>query len=212
MFNKIMNFLEKNDIVISSLLFYNIDELGITYEEFYYLSYFLNQKDLILNVTKITEDLKKANKEILEVINSLTEKNIIELKDCENYEQIIDLSNLYKKMTLLIAEENEVIEEVDIKAEFVKALKRKLDTREEMIIDAWREVGYPDELILLAIEETSYSGFISINTIDSILGDWINKGLRTREEVMNSRKMESIEQDMDVFFDDDDSAWFVETI
>ena len=51
------------------------------------------------------------------------------------------------------------------------------------IINAWRDMGYKEETILLALKEASYNEVYNIPYIDKILNNWDKKGIKTEADV-----------------------------
>ena len=53
----------------------------------------------------------------------------------------------------------------------------------KIIIGAWTEKGFKEELILGALKEAVYNGVTSLRYIDKILYEWQKKGYKTMKEV-----------------------------
>ena len=56
------------------------------------------------------------------------------------------------------------------------------------IINSWKDNGYTDELITLALKEATYNGVSSLRYIDKIIYEWGKKGIKTKEDVEKNRK------------------------
>ena len=56
------------------------------------------------------------------------------------------------------------------------------------IINAWIENGTSEETIKLALREATYNGVSNLRYIDKIISEWSKKGIKTKEDVENSRK------------------------
>ncbi|MEG0138042.1 MAG: DnaD domain protein [Bacilli bacterium] len=111
------------------------------------------------------------------------------VKENDDIRQIINLDELYKKLTYLVVEEEDIIEtpKVDIKKEFEQAFKRDLIAREKKIIDAWKMVGYSDDFVLAGLKEAIYNGQINLTYVDTILDNWDKQGFKTEEDILKSK-------------------------
>ena len=216
MFNKVNNLIKGKDLIISNILFYNYEKLELNFEDLYYLTYLMNNS-LEFDISKICSDLNKKPKDIIKVINKLDEMDILDIeiiKKSENdIKEIISLEKLYKKLTFLIVEKEDKIEEkVDLENEFKDVFKRDLTPREKQILNAWKSVGYNDLFILEGLKEAKYNGELSVSYIDNVLDRWQNQGITTKEDVIKSKTIDlskPIESD-DVIEVDDDYDWMNE--
>lgn len=216
MFNKVNNLIKGKDLIISNILFYNYEKLELNFEDLYYLTYLMNNS-LEFDISKISSDLNKKPKDIIKVINKLDEMDILDIeiiKKSENeIKEIISLEKLYKKLTFLIVEKEDKIEEkVDLENEFKDVFKRDLTPREKQILNAWKSVGYNDLFILEGLKEAKYNGELSVAYIDNVLDRWQNQGITTKEDVIKSKTIDlskPIESD-DVIEVDDDYDWMNE--
>lgn len=216
MFNKINNLIKGKDLIISNILFYNYEKLELNFEDLYYLTYLMNNS-LEFDISKICSDLNKKPKDIIKVINKLDEMDILDIeiiKKGENdIKEIISLEKLYKKLTFLIVEKEDKIEEkVDLESEFKDVFKRDLTPREKQILNAWKSVGYNDLFILEGLKEAKYNGELSVAYIDNVLDRWQNQGITSKEDVIKSKTIDlskPIESD-DVIEVDDDYDWMNE--
>lgn len=216
MFNKVNNLIKGKDLIISNILFYNYEKLELNFEDLYYLTYLMNNS-LEFDISKISSDLNKKPKDIIKVINKLDEMDILDIEIIKNSDsdikEIISLEKLYKKLTFLIVEKEDKIEEkVDLESEFKGVFKRDLTPREKQILNAWKSVGYNDLFILEGLKEAKYNGELSVAYIDNVLDRWQNQGITTKEDVIKSKTIDlskPIESD-DVIEVDDDYDWMNE--
>lgn len=216
MFNKVNNLIKGKDLIVSNILFYNYEKLELNFEDLYYLTYLMNNS-LEFDISKICSDLNKKPKDIIKVINKLDEMDILDIeiiKKGENdIKEIISLEKLYKKLTFLIVEKEDKIEEkVDLESEFKDVFKRDLTPREKQILNAWKSVGYNDLFILEGLKEAKYNGELSVAYIDNVLDRWQNQGITSKEDVIKSKTIDlskPIEND-DVIEVDDDYDWMNE--
>ena len=216
MFNKVNNLIKGKDLIISNILFYNYEKLELNFEDLYYLTYLMNNS-LEFDISKICSDLNKKPKDIIKVINKLDEMDILDIeiikKGESDIKEIISLEKLYKKLTFLIVEKEDKIEEkVDLENEFKDVFKRDLTPREKQILNAWKSVGYNDLFILEGLKEAKYNGELSVAYIDNVLDRWQNQGITSKEDVIKSKTIDlskPIESD-DVIEVDDDYDWMNE--
>ncbi len=216
MFNKVNNLIKGKDLIISNILFYNYEKLELNFEDLYYLTYLMNNS-LEFDISKISSDLNKKPKDIIKVINKLDEMDILDIeiikKSDNDIKEIISLEKLYKKLTFLIVEKEDKIEEkVDLENEFKDVFKRDLTPREKQILNAWKSVGYNDLFILEGLKEAKYNGELSVAYIDNVLDRWQNQGITSKEDVIKSKTIDlskPIESD-DVIEVDDDYDWMNE--
>ena len=216
MFNKVNNLIKGKDLIINNILFYNYEKLELNLEDLYYLTYLMNNS-LEFDISKICSDLNKKPKDIIKVINKLDEMDILDIeiikKGESDIKEIISLEKLYKKLTFLIVEKEDKIEEkVDLESEFKDVFKRDLTPREKQILNAWKSVGYNDLFILEGLKEAKYNGELSVAYIDNVLDRWQNQGITSKEDVIKSKTIDlskPIESD-DVIEVDDDYDWMNE--
>ena len=186
MHDKIKNLLLEKDINIPKLLFYNLDKLDITFEEFYYLVYFINNDNNKFDLGKVSLELSKKPKDILKVINDLNEKKLLKLevvKEDITYE-ILNLKSLYDKLVFLIIDKQEKEEpKIDLIKEIEKVFKRNLIAREKKIVSAWAMAGYNDDFVLAGLKEAEYNKEYSLTYIDTILDNWEKQGLKNQKDL-----------------------------
>lgn len=207
MFENVLNLLKKRNLVVPGSLFFNLSKLGINYDEFYFLTYVINLSNLEFDMVKIGKELGIKPKEVLKLVNDLSEKDLLKLdiiKRDLDVSEYMNIDGLYRKIAFLTIdkEEDEKIEKT-IYDEFEKEFKRPLTPREFQIINTWKEVGYLDETILLALKEASYNDVFSIAYIDKILNNWDKKGIRTKEDVEKSREEYSKKKEEIISLDED---------
>lgn len=190
MTEKIKNIISSKDIVIPKILFENYKKLGITSDELIYIIYLMNNSD-IFNPKQISNDLSMKLSEVMNIMETLSSKGIIklELKKIGNIRnEYINLDGLYSKLTFNILNEEEVVEKTSIYDIFEKEFARTISPMEYEIINAWIENGTSEETIKLALREATYNGVSNLRYIDKIISEWSKKGIKTKEDVENSRK------------------------
>jgi len=103
--SKVMDILKSRDFVVPSFLLRNYSALGINAEMTLLLIYLINLKEpIVCDYQKISLDLNKNIKEVMNNINELVEKKLlrIELKKNSNskLEEYISLELFYDKVFL----------------------------------------------------------------------------------------------------------------
>lgn len=192
MMEKVINLIENGTVNCPRLLLLNYKELKMTSDELILIIYLLNESD-IFNPKKIADDMKLKMAEVLELVNGLEEKGIltISVRKVNNLrEDYIDFKNLYSKLSFLIINENIVKNEE--KQEnlfdcFEREFARTLSPVEYELINGWKEIGYSEELIILALKEAVFNGVTNLRYIDKILYEWKRKGINTKEDVEKNK-------------------------
>lgn len=187
---QIIELLKSMNYQISRELLFNYKSLNITERELIIIIYLINQSSNIYNPKQISSDLKMDLNTIFEEINSLCEKNIIkiEMKRINKVlSETINLDLLYEKIAFSL---NQVDEKKDsnLYSVFETEFGRTLSPMEYEIINSWKDTGYTDELIILALKEATYNGVSNLRYIDKIIYEWGKKGIKTKEDVDKNRK------------------------
>lgn len=190
---KIISLLENGTINCPRLLLLNYKSLKITSEELILIIYLLNESD-VFNPKKIADEMHLKMADVLELVNSLEEKGILSISVRKNNnlrEDFIDFKNLYNKLSFLIINENIVSDE---KLEenlfdcFEHEFARTLSPVEYELINGWKDIGYSEEIIILALKEAVFNGVTNLRYIDKILYDWKRKGLNTKEAIEKNKR------------------------
>ncbi len=193
MFDKVLNLVKTRNLVVPGTIFFHVNELGISYEELYILTYVINLDNLEFDMVKMSEELNMKPKELLVIVNSLVEKDYLKLdvikNEC-NAGEYFNLDGIYRKLAFNIIgkEEEKVALPATLYDEFEQEFKRPLTPMEFQIIDAWKEVGYTSELIILALKEATYNGAYSVTYIDKVLSAWDKKGIKTATDVEKNKQ------------------------
>ena len=191
--NQVLELLKNKDLYLPRILLTSYRKLNITDLEFIVLIYLLNCDNLIYNPKLISSDLNIDKIQVLELINSLIEKNIIniEIVKKDNIRcELINLDLLYEKMAFCIINGTDNIKSVkeEVYEKIEKELGRGLTSTDYETINGWLDIGCTEELIMCAIKEAVYNGKYNINYIDRIIYEWNKKGLKTKEDVEKNKK------------------------
>jgi len=202
--SQIIELLKNINYQVSKELLFNYKKLNITDSELIILIYLINQTSNTYNPKQIGNDLKLELNNVLELINSLCEKNIIkiEMKKINNIRsEVISLDSLYEKIAFALTEVEEK-NDSNLYGVFETEFGRTLSPMEFEIINGWLDNGYTEELIKLALKEATYNGVSNLRYIDKIIYEWGKKGIKTKEDVENNRKQfknNNINKNKDLF-------------
>lgn len=195
MLEKVITLLKDQSITIPKLLLTSYKELKLTDLEFIFITYLLNS-NRVLDPKKISNELGLELPQVLELVSSLEDKDILKIETFQNKnirEEKLTFDGLYQKLAFLVVNEKiENKEEINLFDLFEREFGRTLSPMEYEIIGGWKEVDFKDELIVLGLKEAIYNGVTNLRYIDKILYEWKKKGIKTSEDV-NREKKEFIE-------------------
>lgn len=211
---------KQGHVVIPIYFLQQFKKLKITMEEFVFLMYLYRFGDkTVFNPSKYSEDLNIESMKILEMIDSLSEKKLIQVDVLKNEkglrEEVILLEGFYRKLSLLMVEdtnERQSNYQSNIYEIIEKEFGRTLSPIEYEIIKAWLDNDYSEELIKEAIKEATFSGVSNLRYIDKILYEWNRVGVKTVKDVEARRKKrvqrKDEEEDSKIDLDMVDWDWF----
>ncbi len=186
MVGKVIDILRNSNWVVPKELILNYKKMELDEKSLIVLIYLINCKESIYNPKKICEDLSMDLNEVLVIVNSLKEKELISLKfqKIEKFrEEVIEVDKLYEKLAYKMLDEEE--KQVDNKLfdVFEKEFGRALSPMEFEILSKWQENGFSEEMIKLALSEAVYNGVFNLRYIDKILFEWKRKNINTKEDL-----------------------------
>ena len=213
----ILDIMKTNNIVIPSYLLKTYKKLNISEKELIFLSYLITFNDKVLFDinTPITEDCTLVAKwkfsistalsipEIMELIDSLTSKNIITMvtdkKETGMIREYLDISSLYDKIIVMILNESETEskETSTIYDVIEKEFGRCLSPIEYETIKGWLDSNISEDLIKEALKEAILNGVNNLKYIDRILYEWNKKGYKKPSDVVKKRQVK--EEKIDLF-------------
>lgn len=217
---KLMELLKKNNFVVPCYLFQLRDKLTDSLDEFILLCYLMNNSSKFsFNPEKIVSDLNYSLEMVMEYMDSLSDKGLINIEVSKNdkgiMEEYVSLDLLYEKITsLLINELNDTSSNSDdtknVYSEIEESFGRPISAIEYEIIKSWFESGFTNELVLEALKEAVFNGVTNLRYIDTILYEWSKKGIKTVEDVeknrLKHRDEKQSKEKMELF----DYDWFEE--
>lgn len=191
MMEKVINLISTKNISFPKILLLNYKDLKITDQELIIIIYLLNTED-IFNPKKYSNELNIKMTEILEIVSNLEEKGILKINTRKNNnitEEYIDFNNLYNKLAFTIVNGKiETEEKENLFDTFEKEFARTLSPVEYELINGWKEIGYSEEIIKMALKEAVFNGVTNLRYIDKILYEWKRKGINTKEDVEKDKK------------------------
>lgn len=191
MLEKIIDVMKQKDLTIPNMLFFNYKKLDITEKELILLIYIINSTPCF-NLKGMSTDLNINSKELLMTINSLTEKDLLEIKvDKKNSycSETICLDKLYQKLGFLLVNiEEEKEDSTNLYSIFEQEFGRTLSAIEYEYINAWKESDFTEELIICALKEAVYNGVTNLRYIDTILHAWKKKGIKNSQDVEKDKQ------------------------
>ena len=210
---------KQGHLVIPLYFLKNYKKLKLTLEEFIFLMYLYQLGDKSLfNPSKYQEELQMDLSKIMEYIDSLTEKKLIQVEVIKNekslMEEVVLLDGFYRKLTLnMVEEENEKSNYQSNIFEVVeKEFGRTLSPMEYEIIKAWLDNDMSEDLIKEAIKEATFNGVSNLRYIDKILYEWGKQGIKTVKDVEDNRhkraQRREEEADSNIDLDIVDWDWF----
>lgn len=204
---KVINILKQKNYVISSLLLSKYKKMNITEKELIFFIFILNN-GLLFNSKYISESLGWTMSEVLEIVDSLTGKDLLKIdvkKNNNSLEEYLNVDNFYEKLSFqIIDEKQEKKVSSTLFDTFEKEFGRALSPIEFEIIKGWMENDFSEELILLALKEAVYNGVFRLNYIDKILFEWKKKGIKTKQDVnKNNREFNERKKSSEEVFDYD---------
>ena len=210
-----LDILQSKNIVIPLYLYRIYNKLNIKLDEFIFLMYLYNQgNNILFNLNLIEKDLGLDVKDVMAIISSLTDNNLIHLDVIKNdkkiSEEYISLDDFYQKISLLIMEDVNNSGHEEIFQIIEKEFARTLSPIEYEIVKAWTESGISEELIKEALKEATFNGVSNLRYIDKILYERSKKGIKNKEDVEKNRTShkENKEEKLEVFeynwLDDDE--------
>lgn len=191
----LINLLKQKPLTIPKILFNNYRKLSITDSELIIIIILYNNGNkIIYNPEEFAKYINGNKHEVMKLINSLIEKNIISIiidrnnkKSCE----YISLDLLYEKLFNIIIEKQtnkETNIDLSIFSTFENELGRTLSPMEYEQIKEWLNSGLNQELITCALKEAVLNGIGNFRYIDTILNNWQKKGYKTKEEIIKDRE------------------------
>lgn len=198
---KILNLLKTKNLIIPSFLLINYKKLKITEKELILLSSLIEQDLKEFDPVALSNYLNWSTEEVMLVISSLCDKNIVDLqvkKENKKMKEYLSLEVLYEKILLETIENIEEKEETNSKIyeTIEKELGRTLSPIEYETISDWLNSNITEEMIKEALKEAVLNGVRNLKYIDKILYDWNKKGYKKPSDIKRKPKKEELQEDL----------------
>lgn len=193
----ILNILKEAPLTIPKAVFKYYKKLNITEEELLILICLMNKGEkTVYNPNLFTEELNMDKYKAMQLLNDLTEKNIIEVKLETNKigkkEEYIYIDLFYKKIYSFLLGDTPSIEETtitkDIYLKFETELGRTITPVEVELINEWIRDGVSEEIIEEALKEAVFNNVRNFKYIDRIIYNWREKGIKTKKDIIKEKK------------------------
>lgn len=192
--NNVRKILMDRPLVIPRIIINNYKKLNITEEELIILIFIIDYGvDLEYNPIIFVQELNIDKYKVLELINSLKEKNILTILIKKENKKVsseyISLQPLYDKIMNIVMDNKEKQIEIDenIYSIFENELGRTLSPLEyekikEMV------TSYGQELVVEALKEAVYNRANNLRYIETILSEWNKKGYKSKADILKDRE------------------------
>ena len=192
--NNVRKILMDRPLVIPRIIINNYKKLNITEEELIILIFIIDYGvDLEYNPSIFVQGLNIDKYKVLELINSLKEKNVLTILIKKENKKVsseyISLQPLYDKIMNIVMDNKEKQIEIDenIYSIFENELGRTLSPLEyekikEMV------TSYGQELVVEALKEAVYNRANNLRYIETILSEWNKKGHKTKADILKDRE------------------------
>lgn len=190
----ILSLLQDKPIVVPRLLFNNYRKLNITEEELVIVMLIMSLGDKIeYNPDIFVKELNLDRRNVMRIINSLKEKNILDLEMVRSgrvTSEYISLSMLYDKLVNIIIDKKDDDKKIDVSifSVFENELGRTLSPMEYEHIKEWVVTYKNEELIKAALNEAVMNGVSNFRYMDTILNEWVKKGYKNKGDIIKDRE------------------------
>ena len=138
MTEKLIKLLKEKNFVLPQVLFYKYKELNLTLEELYFIIYLLNINSLVFNPKQFSNDLNMDMASVLEMVTTLTSKDILSLemiKEGNIRNEYLKLDKLYNKLAFILINEEDKEKTTSLFDVFEKEFGRTLSPIEYELIN-----------------------------------------------------------------------------
>ncbi len=207
--DKLIELMKLGNISIPKYIFQNYKKIGMDDSEFIVMMYLINLGEKIpFNPKILSEELSISQSKILEIINSLSEKQLLSIDIEKNQigitEEYISLNPFYNKLSMIMVdminkkEENKV--DNNLFQIFENEFGRTLSPMEYEIINGWVNEKFSNAIIIEALKEATFNGVSSLRYIDKILYEWKKKGIKNVNDVRNlQNKHKEKKEEVEIF-------------
>lgn len=216
--SKLIDIFKNGNIVLPIFLLQNYKELNLKLDEFIFLMYLYNLGNCAsFDPNKYSKDLNLELASVMNYIDSLTEKDFIQVKVMKDekglMEEVVLLENFFDKLVIFTMNQvnkDNNLEDSNIFEIIEKEFGRTLGPIDYEIIRAWLDNNMSEDLIKEALKEATLNGVTTLRYIDKILYEWGKAGIKEVKDVedMRKKRIEKADKDNNIDMDIVDWDWF----
>ncbi|MBQ9853799.1 MAG: DnaD domain protein [Bacilli bacterium] len=192
--DKLYELISEKPFFIPKILINNYVRLNITDTELIIIMVILSKGNkIVYDPVSIANEINMEKMKVMENISNLLDKNIISLvveKKNQKRIECLSLELLYKRLINIIkevpSEEREISSSVF--EVFESELGKTLSPMQYEIIKEWISKGISEELIIEALKEAVINGINNFRYIDTIITSWMDKGYKTKNDVLKDKE------------------------
>lgn len=192
---RLLDLISEKPVVVPKIFLKNYRKLNITETEFVVILMIMDQGIKIINdPISIANEINMDRMTVMETISDLVEKNLLSIiseKSNRKTLEYLSLELLYEKLINIVKDvpEKDVSVSGSVFEVFEKELGKTLSPMQYEQIKEWIGRGVSEELIIEALKETVINGANSFRYIDTIINRWMDKGYKTKSDVIKEREL-----------------------
>lgn len=206
--DKLYELISEKPFFIPKILINNYARLNITDTELIIIMVIISKGNkIIYDPVSIANEINMEKMKVMENISNLIDKNIISLiveKKNQKRIECLSLELLYKRLINIIkevpSEEREISSSVF--EVFESELGKTLSPMQYEIIKEWISKGISEELIIEALKEAVINGTNNFRYMDTIIASWMDKGYKTKNDVLKDKEKYHKKSKKEVFTTD----------
>jgi len=192
---RLMDLISEKPVVVPKLFLKNYRKLNITEVEFVVILMIMDHGvKMVFDPISIANEINMDRMMVMETINNLIEKNLLSIiseKSNRKTLEYISLELLYEKLINIVKDipEREINVSSSVFEVFEKELGKTLSPMQYEQIKEWIGRGVSEELIIEALKEAVINDTNSFRYIDTVINSWMNKGYKTKNDVIKDKQL-----------------------
>ena len=192
---RLMELISEKPIVVPKIFLRNYRKLNITELEFVVILMIMDHGvKMVFDPISIANEIKMDRMMVMETINNLIEKNLLMIvseKSSRKTLEYISLELLYEKLINIVKDvkEEEITVPSSVFEVFEKELGKTLSSMQYEQIKEWIRSGVSEELIIEGLREAVMNGINNFRYIDTVINRWVDKGYKTKNDVLKDKEM-----------------------
>jgi len=192
---RLMDLISEKPVVVPKLFLKNYRKLNITEVEFVVILMIMDHGvKMVFDPISIANEINMDRMMVMETINNLMEKNLLSIiseKSNRKTLEYISLELLYEKLINIVKDipEREINVSSSVFEVFEKELGKTLSPMQYEQIKEWIGRGVSEELIIEALKEAVINDTNSFRYIDTVINSWMNKGYKTKNDVIKDKQL-----------------------